>query len=138
MTLNLNLCCPNVISSFSTLRFGKFHETSPNLNNNTSALMSLLLAAKKPTRLRGFKIEASLSESENGVVEEKLLSRVSGAKDASEVLEMVAESSKRSGGVLTVNECCLIINAAIDRGNTGLALSVFYAMRSSFDQGMDA
>ncbi|GAY39301.1 hypothetical protein CUMW_043270 [Citrus unshiu] len=120
----------------STPRFGKIHETSSNPNNNTSALLSFLLAAKKATRLRGFRIEASLSESENGVVEEELLSRVSGAKDASEVLEIVAESSKRSGGVLTVDECCLIINAAIDRGNTDLALSIFYAMRSSFDQGL--
>ncbi|XP_024044605.1 uncharacterized protein LOC18049585 isoform X2 [Citrus clementina] len=135
MTLNLSLCSPNFISSSSTPRFGKIHETSSNPNNNTSALLSFLLAAKKATRLRGFRIEASLSESENGVVEEELLSRVSGAKDASEVLEIVAESSKRSGGVLTVDECCLIINAAIDRGNTDLALSIFYAMRSSFDQG---
>lgn len=135
MTLNLSLCSPNFISSSSTPRFGKIHETSSNPNNNTSALLSFLLAAKKATRLRGFRIEASLSESENGVVEEELLSRVSGAKDASEVLEMVAESSKRSGGVLTVDECCLIINAAIDRGNTDLALSIFYAMRSSFYQG---
>lgn len=137
MTLNLSLCSPNFISSSSTPRFGKIHETSSNPNNNTSALLSFLLAAKKATRLRGFRIEASLSESENGVVEEELLSRVSGAKDASEVLEIVAESSKRSGGVLTVDECCLIINAAIDRGNTDLALSIFYAMRSSFDQGTD-
>ncbi|KAK9197675.1 hypothetical protein WN944_012858 [Citrus x changshan-huyou] len=136
MTLNLSLCSPNFISSSSTPRFGKIHETSSNPNNNTSALLSFLLAAKKATRLRGFRIEASLSESENGVVEEELLSRVSGAKDASEVLEIVAESSKRSGGVLTVDECCLIINAAIDRGNTDLALSIFYAMRSSFDQGL--
>ncbi|KAH9775106.1 pentatricopeptide repeat (PPR) superfamily protein [Citrus sinensis] len=136
MTLNLSLCSPNFISSSSTPRFGKIHETSSNPNNNTSALLSFPLAAKKATRLRGFRIEASLSESENGVVEEELLSRVSGAKDASEVLEIVAESSKRSGGVLTVDECCLIINAAIDRGNTDLALSIFYAMRSSFDQGL--
>lgn len=141
MTLNLNLCSP-FLSGFSPPGFGKIYETS--LSNKTNTLLSLLLSAKKVhVRVRRSRTRASLSESENGVVgdvdilDEELLSRFSGAKDASEVLEMLAEMSKRSGGVVSVNDCRLIINAAIDRGNTDLALSVFYAMRSSFDQGID-
>lgn len=85
-----------------------------------------------------FRTRASLSESENEVVEiidEEMLSRVSGAKDANEVLEIVAEKSKISSGVVSLKQCCSIIIAAIDRGNSDLALSVFYAMRSTFDQG---
>ncbi|KAJ0049535.1 hypothetical protein Pint_14921 [Pistacia integerrima] len=142
MTLNLNLPSP-FLSNFSTPRFSKFYETFPiNSNgNNTAALLSLLFVTRSrpTTMLRSFKTRASLSESENGVVEildEELLNRVSGAKDANEVLEMVAEKSQISSGVVSVNECCSIINAAIDRGNTDLALSVFYAMRSTFDQGV--
>ncbi|KAF7149970.1 hypothetical protein RHSIM_Rhsim02G0244700 [Rhododendron simsii] len=90
-------------------------------------------------------IRASLSESENDVVaetssfetllDEDLLSRVSSARDASEALELIAEKAGRSGGVVSGADCCTIISAAFDRGNVDLALSVFYAMRSSFDLG---
>ncbi|GAB2283521.1 hypothetical protein Dimus_018028 [Dionaea muscipula] len=84
---------------------------------------------------------SSVNESGNYVAEEEdfslddeLISRVSSAKDASEVLGMVAETSRRSGGVLCASDCCRIIAAAIKRNKFDLAMSIFNAMRSSFDQ----
>ncbi|KAF6163743.1 hypothetical protein GIB67_038057 [Kingdonia uniflora] len=51
---------------------------------------------------------------------------------------MIAESSGgENGGVVSAADCCLIIAAAFDRNNAQLALSVFSAMRSSFDQGVN-
>ena len=84
-----------------------------------------------------------MSESQNGLVEnsvsqlldEELLAKVSGAKDANEALDMIGDKCGRIGGVVGVNDCCLIITAALERNNAELALSVFYAMRASFDQG---
>ncbi|KAM3289772.1 putative protein isoform X1 [Capsicum chacoense] len=67
--------------------------------------------------------------------EDGLISRVSAAKDASEVLEMIADMTGRSGGVVSSKDCGLIISAALDRSNADLALSVFDAMRSTFDPG---
>lgn len=64
-----------------------------------------------------------------------LLRRVLGAKDADEALEMIAENCGRNGGVVGTEDCCSIIGAALDRNNTDLAFSVFSAMRSSFDDG---
>ncbi|PIN01750.1 hypothetical protein CDL12_25745 [Handroanthus impetiginosus] len=80
------------------------------------------------------------SSSEEGklaseLLDDELLSRVSAAKDATEVLVLIAEESRRNGGVLSGADCRLIISAALDRGNAELALSVFSAMRSSFDSG---
>ncbi|KAL6986428.1 hypothetical protein U1Q18_019789 [Sarracenia purpurea var. burkii] len=85
--------------------------------------------------------KASLSESENEVVEssvsefldEDLLNRVSASKDAKEALDLIAEKYERSGGVVSNFDCHSIITAAFDRNNVDLALSVFSAMRSSFD-----
>jgi hypothetical protein len=86
----------------------------------------------------------SPSQSDNGIVDntnsvlslnEESLSRVSAAKDANEALQIIAEITNRSNGLVSVTDCCGIITAAIDRCNADLALSVFYAMRSSFDQG---
>ncbi|WCJ26523.1 Pentatricopeptide repeat (PPR) superfamily protein [Euphorbia peplus] len=68
--------------------------------------------------------------------DEVLLSRVSNAKDADQVLEIIAEMMNVNGGVVSVSDCCKIISAALDRNNPELALDVFYAMRSSFDQGV--
>ncbi|KAL3844472.1 hypothetical protein ACJIZ3_001875 [Penstemon smallii] len=66
----------------------------------------------------------------------ELLSRVSSAKDAGEVLILIAEERRKNGGVVGTSDCGLIISAALDRGNAELALSVFSAMRSTFDSGM--
>uniref|UniRef100_A0A0E0LTW7 Uncharacterized protein n=1 Tax=Oryza punctata TaxID=4537 RepID=A0A0E0LTW7_ORYPU len=60
-----------------------------------------------------------------------LLRRVSGASDAGEALDIVAESAGGTGG-LDASDCNVIVAAALDRGNVELALSVFEAMRSGF------
>ncbi|GER41525.1 pentatricopeptide repeat (PPR) superfamily protein [Striga asiatica] len=64
----------------------------------------------------------------------ELLGQVSTAGDAAEALLLIAEE-RRGGGVVSVSDCRLIISAALDRGNAELALSVFAAMRASFDSG---
>ncbi|GMH26724.1 hypothetical protein Nepgr_028567 [Nepenthes gracilis] len=90
---------------------------------------------------RCVKVKSLLSESGNNnssvaeVLGDELMARISSAKDASEVLEVIVEKSKGNGGVLSTLDCCRIINAALERKNSDLALSVFNAMRSSFDQG---
>ncbi|CAO2163672.1 unnamed protein product [Urochloa humidicola] len=61
-----------------------------------------------------------------------LLRRVSGAADADQVLDIVAESAGGAGVALEAPECNVILVAALDRGNVELALSVFEAMRSGF------
>ncbi|KAK9145488.1 hypothetical protein Sjap_005391 [Stephania japonica] len=66
----------------------------------------------------------------------ELLRRISGAKDAEEVLEVIAERCEGRGGVVSVKDCCRIIGAAIERNNAQLAVSVYSAMNSSFDQGL--
>ena len=65
-----------------------------------------------------------------------MLNQVSGAKDAYEVLQILEERSEINGGVVSVSDCLLIISAALERNNPDLALSVFHAMRSTFDQGI--
>ena len=147
MTLNIAsspwLSC---ISPPNTKRFEYFP------NNNNVTLLSLLLRSNSLYCLKTnkpFKPRASLKETQsNGVLEgdetsvlnEELLSRVSATKDANEALEMIAQnqsesSEQRNGGVVSGSDCRLIINAALDRNNADLALSFFYAMRSSFDTG---
>lgn len=69
------------------------------------------------------------------LLDDELLGRVSAAKDAAEVLALISEKRRSGGGVVSASDCRSIILAAIDRGNAELALSVFYAMRSSFDSG---
>lgn len=71
---------------------------------------------------------------ESEIFDDELLVRVSAAKDAAEALFFIAEE-RRTGGVVSPSDCRLIISAALDRGNAELALSVFSAMRSSFDSG---
>ncbi|EPS74072.1 hypothetical protein M569_00680, partial [Genlisea aurea] len=70
------------------------------------------------------------------ILDEKLLLRVSAAKDASEALLLIADERQKSGGVVDVADCRMIISSALDCGNADLALSVFSAMRSSFDGGL--
>ncbi|KAL8063967.1 hypothetical protein ABFX02_01G060800 [Erythranthe guttata] len=72
---------------------------------------------------------------ESEILDDELLVRVSAAKDAAEVLSSIAEDRCSGGGVVSLSDCRLIITAALDRGNADLALSVFSAMRSSFDSG---
>ncbi|KAF8766029.1 hypothetical protein HU200_007871 [Digitaria exilis] len=67
-----------------------------------------------------------------GWLDADLLRRVSGAADADEVLDIVAESAGGAGAALEAPDCNAIVAAALDRGNVELALSVFKAMRSGF------
>lgn len=141
MTLNLGSPLISIFSHTSPPH-PKLSDTFP--TNNSGSLLPLLLCTTTSLS-KTLKSRASLSESENGVVEnsvisqlldEELLAKVSSAKDGNEALEMISEKTGRSGGVVGVGDCCLIITAALERNNAELALSVFYAMRASFDQGI--
>ncbi|XP_020580265.1 uncharacterized protein LOC110024564 isoform X1 [Phalaenopsis equestris] len=75
---------------------------------------------------------------EAGLLEDDLLRRIVGKKDAQEAIEMIAEAKKNvSGGIVGINDCRLIIAAAFDGKNVELALSVFHAMLSGRAQGMN-
>ncbi|KAM0905358.1 hypothetical protein ACQ4PT_017422 [Festuca glaucescens] len=67
-----------------------------------------------------------------------LLRRASGAADADQALDIVAESLGGAGSgsksSLDASDCNAIVEAALDRGNIDLALSVFEAMRSGLAQ----
>ncbi|RLN04746.1 uncharacterized protein C2845_PM13G09760 [Panicum miliaceum] len=76
--------------------------------------------------------EASSEAPVAGWLDADLLRRVSGAGDADQALDIVAESAGGSGAALEAPECNAIVAAALDRGNVELALSVFEAMRSGF------
>ncbi|CAN1178056.1 hypothetical protein LINPERHAP2_LOCUS33465 [Linum perenne] len=115
-------------------------------NGCTNTLLSLILVTAADFRTtafvassRIFRARASLGDAaaaDNLFDDNALLVRVSAAKRADEALDIIAEVSQRSSGVVGVPDCCSIINAALDRNNSELALSVFYAMRSSFDQAV--
>ncbi|XP_077251297.1 uncharacterized protein LOC143890480 [Tasmannia lanceolata] len=70
----------------------------------------------------------------SGLLDDELLRQVSSARDADQALEMIAEKTRRNGGIVGTADCCSIIMTALDRNNAELAFSVFSAMRSSFDQ----
>ncbi|MFS8029843.1 putative tetratricopeptide-like helical domain superfamily [Helianthus anomalus] len=138
MTLNLTSPWPNRLHLHST-HHHRFNETASN---------SQLFYSFRIPNYKNNNIKASLSESyhEGAVADgddddagskdyELIVSKVSAAKDASEALQVFGEMSKRSGGVVSTSDCCEIISAALDRNNAELALSVFQAMRSSFDAG---
>ncbi|XP_022136768.1 uncharacterized protein LOC111008391 isoform X2 [Momordica charantia] len=121
--------------------------------NNGSVLMPLLLCSQALFAFTSFSKSRSVKASSNDrnsgsgsgsaaasenpvseLLDEELLGDVSGAKDAGEALLVIADKSGRSGGTVAVSDCRLIIAAALERNNPELALSVFYAMRSSFYQ----
>lgn len=102
-----------------------------------------LLLSSSLYHLRSFKTKASSSnrEIEKPPVSEllnddELLTRISSVKDADEALLVIAEKSQRSGGTVSSSDCALVIKAAFDRNNIELALSVYSAMRTSFNQGI--
>ncbi|GMY30544.1 Pentatricopeptide repeat (PPR) superfamily [Fagus crenata] len=146
MTLNLGLS----LFSHPSSPFPKLSETTFANTNYNNKTYSLLLCTNSFTfvnfskTLKTLRPSSSLSENQNGLVEnsvsqlfldEDLLAKVSCAKDANEALDIIADKCGRSGGgVVEVNDCCLIITVALERNNAELALSVFYAMRASFDQ----
>ncbi|KAJ6946067.1 hypothetical protein NC651_000979 [Populus alba x Populus x berolinensis] len=153
--MTLNLGCSSSSSSYLS-RFSHspplLSKLSPKPNYNTTAtLLSLIFSFHKTapffstSRTPSLKpLASSLRQSADDddynnsflSLNEDSLSRVSAAKDANEALQIIAVITNKSNGLVSVTDCCGIISAAIDRGNSELALSVFYAMRSSFDQGV--
>ncbi|KAL0329944.1 UNVERIFIED_CONTAM: hypothetical protein Sradi_4981100 [Sesamum radiatum] len=140
--MNLQLCC----CSSPLLPLPTYYPSKHNL-------CCFLLPAKTihPSSFSGFPISKNFIAAANNEVsssassdqgklpsdlfDDQLLGRVSAATDAAEVLLLIAEERRTSRGVVSVSDCRLIISAALDRGNADLALSVFSAMRSSFDSG---
>ncbi|KAL5998972.1 hypothetical protein ACLOJK_009921 [Asimina triloba] len=118
LLLLLSRCCSSEISAFKNI-----------------ALSSSLY-------FRHFHARASLKGADSAgdgnpvseLLDDDLLRRVATVKNADEALQMIEEGIGRNEGVVGTSDCCLIIQAALDGGNTELALSVFEAMRSSFDQ----
>ena len=154
MTPNLGFCSSSSYLSRFSHSPPLLTKLSPKPNYTTTAtLLSLLFSFHKTapffstSRTPSLKPLASLrsqsaaadddNDNNNSFLSlnEDSLSRVSAAKDANEALQIISVITNKSNGLVSVTDCCGIITAAIDRGNTDLALSVFYAMRSSFDQG---
>ncbi|KAI3713526.1 hypothetical protein L1987_72104 [Smallanthus sonchifolius] len=141
MSLNLTSPWPNRLY----LHHHRFPSPSNDAASNSSK--SQAFCSSRTPNYRNKYIKASLSESyhEGTVVDgddagsgdyELIINKVSAAKDASVALQVFGEMTKRSGGVVTTSDCSSIISAALDRNNPDLALSVFQAMRSSFDAGV--
>lgn len=139
--MTLNLCTP--CFSFSPL----LHHPNPPSSSTLFFATSSLPNLSKSLNINNIP-KASLSESQNDVsndtvsdseslLDQQLVLRVAAAaKDADEALHIIAENSTtKRGGVVSTSDCCSIISAALKRNNHELALSVFYAMRASFDQG---
>ncbi|XP_043700986.1 uncharacterized protein LOC122651603 isoform X5 [Telopea speciosissima] len=129
----------NSRSAFLILLFGRYNNESSAFNFKHLLCYSSTSSSShsKVLRLRAAvsdRPDENAEKSVSGLLDEELLGRVSGAKDADEALEMIAQKSNRDGGVVGTSDCCSIITAALDRNNADLALSVFQAMRSSFDQ----
>lgn len=119
------------------------------LNNPISANITPVLTIKTKRWLSYagndlFRINASPNESHGSrttsspaeLLDEDLLSRVSAAKDAAEALDIISNSTDCVSGTVSASDCCSIISAAIERGNADLAVSIFSAMRTSFDSGI--
>ncbi|CAG7861109.1 unnamed protein product [Brassica rapa] len=72
----------------------------------------------------------------SSLLDDELVSSVSAVRDADEALEMISDRfGTNRGGIVEIEDCRSIISAAVSRGNVELALSIFYAMRASFDLG---
>nr|XP_017226881.1 PREDICTED: uncharacterized protein LOC108202831 isoform X3 [Daucus carota subsp. sativus] len=54
----------------------------------------------------------------------EFITRVSACKDSNEALELIAEMTERSSGVVSVEDCCSIMSAALDCGVGDKGLSV--------------
>ncbi|XP_076885193.1 uncharacterized protein LOC143534636 [Bidens hawaiensis] len=150
MTLNLTSPWPNHLYLQSTHRL----RLTSNESASNSSKSQVFCRFRTPS-YKNNNMKASLSESyhEGAVVDgdddndaagysssendyEVIINKASAAKDATDALQVFAEMSKRNGGVVSTSDCSSIISAALDRNNAGLALSIFQAMRSSFDAGV--
>ncbi|KAH9316504.1 hypothetical protein KI387_025131, partial [Taxus chinensis] len=81
---------------------------------------------------RGRNSKESIAPSKQSVLqsEEDLLSKVSTAKDAEEVLCIIADKFEGiGGGIVSSEDCAAIISAAIARNNVDLAFSILHGMR---------
>ncbi|KAF2571958.1 hypothetical protein F2Q70_00001424 [Brassica cretica] len=87
----------------------------------------------------GYRVGAAADVSEtpsSSLLDDELVSSVSTVRDADEALEMISDRfGTNRGGIVEIEDCRSIISAAVSRGNVELALSIFYAMRASFDLG---
>ncbi|GFS35609.1 hypothetical protein Acr_00g0040920 [Actinidia rufa] len=86
-------------------------------------------ASSSFSSFKKLRVEASLRESENKVMEDSALelvdnSQISATKVANKALELIGEKSKRGGGVMSGSDCCSIIFVAFDQNNADLALSL--------------
>ncbi|XP_020223724.1 uncharacterized protein LOC109805873 isoform X1 [Cajanus cajan] len=133
--MTLNLCTP----CFSRL----LHHPSSSLPNHTPYPSLFFFTSSLHNQSRFPNAKASVSESHNetsdhtaaDLLDHQLLLRIAAnAKDAVEALQMIAQNSSRNDGVVSTSDCCSIITAALNRNNPQLALSIFYAMRASFQQ----
>lgn len=138
MALNLSTpSFPRLLPRPSSSVLLKFCYNCSN-HHNSNAPYPLLLFPNSSSTSRFLNAKASVSESQNEtsdttLLDPQLLLRVAAtAKDADEALQMIADHSATNGGVVSASDSCSIISAALDRNNPQLALSVFYAMRSTF------
>lgn len=73
-----------------------------------------------------------------GSLDDEFLRRLSGARDADHVLDIITESGGSNGALkMDTLDCNSLIAAAFDRGNSELALSLFDAMRFGFSPGLN-
>ncbi|XP_009601293.1 uncharacterized protein LOC107807139 isoform X2 [Nicotiana tabacum] len=127
--------------SFPSHRSQNYYFLLPSAVYQTYFSKNLPFSYSCSSKTFSLKPKASLSEAEgenkvqSELLDDELISRISAAKDASEVLEIISQKIGENGGVVSASDCCLIISAALDRSNADLALSVFDAMRSTFDPG---
>ncbi|CAH8382582.1 unnamed protein product [Eruca vesicaria subsp. sativa] len=86
-----------------------------------------------------YRVSAAADVSEtppSSLLDDELVSSVSAVRDSDEALEMISDRfDSVRGGIVEIDDCRSIIAAAVSRGNVELALSIFYAMRASFDLG---
>jgi hypothetical protein len=119
----------------------KLTETCSNRNTNASYPLLIFTTSSFPKPSKFINLKASVSESQNetsnsNIFDQQFLHRLAAtAKDADEALQLISDNSSANGGVVSTADCCSIISAALDRNNHQLALSIFYAMRSTFHQG---
>ncbi|CAI9094318.1 OLC1v1030038C3 [Oldenlandia corymbosa var. corymbosa] len=104
-----------------------FHHQHHYSSSRTADLFTLKASSSSSSSNDSPTKEKVVSE----LLDEELLSAVSAAKDADQVLDIIANRTNRISGFVGPSDCCLILSAAIGRGNADLALSVFGAMRSS-------
>ncbi|KAF9602550.1 hypothetical protein IFM89_029849 [Coptis chinensis] len=140
MALSLNLAPPylsRLSLPSSNCPSNNFSTHSPTYNNSLF-LLFLSKYTSHVSRFRNFKAHASFAEKGgSNMLSDELLSRISSAKEADEALVMIAEKVESNEGVVSSEDCCLIIKGAFESNNAELALSVYSAMRMSFfDQGL--